>query len=46
MRWEVGIRDYHENNKLIKEGLVSLCAYIIGQSSDLASTKLKALNEH
>ena len=46
MRWELGMRDHYENNKLIKEGLFSLWAYIIGQSSDLANTKLKALNEH
>ena len=24
MRWELGMRDHHENDKLIKEGLVSL----------------------
>ena len=46
VRWELGMRYHHENEKIIKEVLFSTWSCIVGQSSELATTKLKVLNEY
>ena len=39
------MRDFCENERLIKEGLFSLQPFVVGELSDLVSTKLKAIKE-
>ena len=43
IRWELEMNKYLEDDKLTKEGNFSLWTTIIGQSSDLSTTKIKGL---
>ena len=45
LKWELEMRDHHENKKLSKEGLFSLWPQIKGQASELTVTKLKSTND-
>ena len=46
IRWELEMRDYFEDEKLVKEGKFSLWLRLTRQASDLAITKIKVFKSY